>query len=284
MVGLFIDKGPVVQIRDKSGRSQVLYDETPGTLYDGPLVVMVNEFSASASEIFAAAIQDYKRGIIVGSSSSYGKGTVQRNVSFGKPLDSLGIQTEYGAVKLTIQKFYRINGSSTQKRGVAPDIILPDEYEYFKYREKDNPNALAWDEMEKAKYQIWTKSPSIYSIASVENKKINADTAMARFKQNAQWIAGQIERPSYLNINKFKVFKKQIQDIVQQNENILKLKEPMQVAPLKADHDKFYNNPDKPKQDRYQAWLKQVAKDIQLSQSNALLGKLSINSNIVKKG
>ena len=284
MVGLFIDKGPVVQIRDKSGRSQVLYDETPGTLYDGPLVVMVNEFSASASEIFAAAIQDYKRGIIVGSSSSYGKGTVQRNVSFGKPLDSLGIQTEYGAVKLTIQKFYRINGSSTQKRGVAPDIILPDEYEYFKYREKDNPNALAWDEMEKAKYQIWTKSPSIYSIASVENKKINADTAMARFKQNAQWIASQIDRPSYLNINKFKAYKKQIQDIVQQNENILKLKEPMQVAPLKADHDKFYNNPDKPKQDRYQAWLKQVAKDIQLSQSNALLGKLSINSNIVKKG
>ncbi|MFZ9418606.1 MAG: carboxy terminal-processing peptidase, partial [Sediminibacterium sp.] len=236
MVGLFIDKGPVVQIRDKGGRSQVLYDETPGTLYDGPLVVMVNEFSASASEIFAAAIQDYKRGIIVGSSSSYGKGTVQRNVSFGKPLDSLGIQTEYGAVKLTIQKFYRINGSSTQKRGVAPDIILPDEYEFFKYREKDNPNALAWDEMEKAKYQVWTKSPSIYSIATAENKKINADTAMTRFKKNAQSIAGQIERPSYLNINKFKAFKKQIQDIVQQNENILKLKEPMQVAPLKADH------------------------------------------------
>jgi carboxyl-terminal processing protease len=187
-------------------------------------------------------------------------------------------------VKLTIQKFYRINGSSTQKKGVAPDIILPDEYEYFKYREKDNPNALAWDEMEKAKYQIWTKSPSIYSIASVENKKISADTAVTRFKQNAQWIASQIDRPSYLNINKFKAYKKQIQDIVQQNENILKLKEPMQVAPLKADHDKFYNNPDKPKQDRYQAWLKQVAKDIQLSQSNALLGKLSINSNIVKKG
>ena len=284
MVGLFIDKGPVVQIRDKGGRSQVLYDETPGTLYDGPLVVMVNEFSASASEIFAAAIQDYKRGIIVGSSSSYGKGTVQRNVSFGKPLDSLGIQTEYGAVKLTIQKFYRINGSSTQRRGVAPDIVLPDEYEFFKYREKDNPTALPWDEMEKAKYQVWTKSPNIYTIASAENKKLSTDTAISRFKKNAQWIAGQVERPSYLNIEKFKVFKKQIQDIVQQNENILKLKEPMQVSPLKADHDKFYNNPDKAKQDRYQAWLKQVAKDIQLSQSNALLGKLTMASAVVKKG
>ena len=284
MVGLFIDKGPVVQIRDKGGRSQVLYDETPGTLYDGPLVVMVNEFSASASEIFAAAIQDYKRGIIVGSSSSYGKGTVQRNVSFGKPLDSLGIQTEYGAVKLTIQKFYRINGSSTQRRGVAPDIVLPDEYEFFKYREKDNPSALAWDEMEKAKYQVWTKSPNIYNIASAENKKLNTDTAVSKFKKNAQWIAGQVDRPSYLNIEKFKAFKKQIQDIVQQNENILKLKEPMQVSPLKADYDKFYNNPDKPKQERYQAWLKQVAKDIQLSQSNTLLGKLTIGSVVVKKG
>ena len=284
MVGLFIDKGPVVQIRDKGGRSQVLYDETPGTLYDGPLVVMVNEFSASASEIFAAAIQDYKRGIIVGSSCSYGKGTVQRNVSFGKPLDSLGIQTEYGAVKLTIQKFYRINGSSTQRRGVAPDIVLPDEYEFFKYREKDNPTALPWDEMEKAKYQVWTKSPNIYTIASAENKKLSTDTTISRFKKNAQWIAGQVDRPSYLNIEKFKVFKKQIQDIVQQNENILKLKEPMQVSPLKADHDKFYNNPDKAKQDRYQAWLKQVAKDIQLSQSNALLGKLTMASAVVKKG
>jgi carboxyl-terminal processing protease len=284
MVGLFIDKGPVVQIRDKGGKSQVLYDETPGILYDGPLVVMVNEFSASASEIFAAAIQDYKRGIIVGSSSSYGKGTVQRNVSFGKPLDSLGIQTEYGAVKLTIQKFYRINGSSTQRRGVAPDIIFPDEYEFFKYREKDNPSALAWDEMEKAKYQVWTKSPNLYNIASAENKKINTDTAVNRFKKNAQWIAGQVERPSYLNIEKFKAFKKQIQDIVQQNENILKLKEPMQVSPLKADHDKFYNNPDKPKQERYQAWIKQVAKDVQLAQSNTLLGKLMIGSSVVKKG
>jgi C-terminal processing protease CtpA/Prc len=143
MVGLFIDMGPVVQIRDREGRSQVLSDEKPGILYNGPLVVMINEFSASASEIFAGAIQDYKRGIVVGSTSSYGKGTVQRNVAFGKPLDDLGIQTEYGAVKLTFQKFYRVTGSSTQKKGVASDIVFPDEYEFLKYREKDNPSAAA---------------------------------------------------------------------------------------------------------------------------------------------
>ena len=114
MVGLFINKGPVVQIRDKEGRSQVLADETPGTIYDGPLVVMVNEFSASASEIFAAAIQDYKRGIIIGSTSTYGKGTVQKTVPFGKPIDFTSGRTEYGAVKLTFQKYYRINGGSVQ--------------------------------------------------------------------------------------------------------------------------------------------------------------------------
>jgi carboxyl-terminal processing protease len=124
MAGLFIDKGPIVQIRSKEGRSQILSDETPGILYDGPLVVMVNEFSASASEIFAGAIQDYKRGLIVGSTSSYGKGTVQRNVAFGKPLDAMGIQTEYGAVKLTFQKFYRVTGSSTQRKGVVPDVVF----------------------------------------------------------------------------------------------------------------------------------------------------------------
>jgi len=284
MVGLFIDKGPVVQIRNKEGKSQVLYDETPGILYDGPLVVMVNEFSASASEIFAGAIQDYHRGLIVGSSSTYGKGTVQRNVSFGKPLDSLGIQTEYGAVKLTFQKFYRITGSSTQKKGVVPDIITPDDYEYFKYREKDNPSALAWDEMERAKYQTWTQHPAISTIANNENAKLNADTAIARFKKNAMWIATQVERPSYLNIDKYKAFRKQIQEVVKQNETILKLKDSMSVAALKADYDKFYNNPDKPKQERYQAWLKQIAKDNQIYQTNTWIDKLSATSTVVKKG
>jgi len=288
MAGLFIDKGTVVQIRNKEGRSQVLYDETAGILYDGPLVVMANEFSASASEIFAAAIQDYKRGLIVGSTSTYGKGTVQRNVAFGKPLDSLGIQTEYGAVKLTFQKFYRITGSSTQLKGVVPDVVFPDEYEFLKYREKDNPSALAWDEMERAKFQVWSKTGNMSTIALNANKKIESDTAVAKFKKNLQWISAQIDKPIYLKLDKYQAFKKEIQSVVKQNESIIKLKDSMQIAALKADNDKFYNNPDKVKQDRYQAWLKLVAKDLQIKQSTDLLSQFSSGSTTtiapVKKG
>ncbi len=283
MAGLFIDKGPVVQIRNKEGRAQTLYDETPGILYDGPLVVMLNEFSASASEIFAGAIQDYKRGIIIGSSSSYGKGTVQRNVAFGKPLDSLGIQTEYGAVKLTFQKFYRITGSSTQKKGVVPDVILPDEYEYLKYREKDNEAALSWDEMEKAKYQVWPNHLQLEPIIQQANQHIQKDTALNRFKQNLQWVSSQVETPVYLKLDKFQAFKKQIQVVSKQNEQALKLKVPMKLAPAKVDNDKFYNNPDKPKQDRYQAWIKDLAKDFQLNEATSILAGFQKKNSIAKK-
>ena len=284
MVGMFIDKGPVVQIRSKEGKSQILADETPGILYDGPLVVMVNEFSASASEIFAAAIQDYKRGLIVGSTSSYGKGTVQRNVAFGKPLDAMGIQTEYGAVKLTFQKFYRVTGSSTQRKGVVPDVVFPDDYEFLKYREKDNPSALPWDEMERAKYAPWTSSNEIATIALKANNKIKNDTAAIRFKKNLQWVSAQVDKSVALEINKYRQYKKDIQNVIQQNENILKLKIPMTVTALKADYDKFYNNPDKTKQDRYQAWLKMVAKDIQVSESSKLLTEFAKPNLIAKKG
>ena len=283
MAGLFIDKGPIVQIRNKEGRAQTLYDETPGILYDGPLVVMLNEFSASASEIFAGAIQDYKRGIIIGSSSSYGKGTVQRNVAFGKPLDSLGIQTEYGAVKLTFQKFYRITGSSTQKKGVVPDVILPDEYEYLKYREKDNESALSWDEMEKAKYQVWPNHLQLAPIIQQANQHIQKDTALNRFKQNLLWVSSQVETPVYLKLDKFQAFKKQIQAVSKQNEQALKLKVPMKLAPAKVDNDKFYNNPDKPKQDRYQAWIKDLAKDFQLNEATSILAVFQKKNSIAKK-
>ena len=284
MVGLFINKGPVVQIRDKEGRSQVLADEIPGTIYDGPLVVMVNEFSASASEIFAAAIQDYKRGIIVGSTSTYGKGTVQRNVSFGKPLDSLGIQTEYGAVKLTFQKFYRINGSSTQRKGVASDIVLPDEYELFKYRERDNPAALAWDQIQSSKYQPWVGGYNMDQIKQSMQlqQQMELDSNTVKFNNNLKFIATKMYAPVSLKMEKYLAYKKQMQGIIKENETILKLNVSMQVNSVKADYNKFYNNPDKPKQERYQAWLKLVAKDKQIYESTKLLGYFNTKKVAVK--
>jgi len=283
MAGLFIDQGPMVQIRNKEGRSQTLSDEVPGTIYDGPLVVMVNEFSASASEIFAGAIQDYKRGIVMGSTSTYGKGTVQRNVPFGKPLDDLGIQTEYGAVKLTFQKFYRVTGSSTQRKGVVPDVILPDEYEFLKYREKDNESSLPWDEMERAKFQVWPNNPPIAAIAAKVNDKIAKDTSMIAFKKTLAWVSTQMDRPVHLKLDKYIAFRKQLQSTMIQNDNRLKLKDSMQVIALKADYNKFYNNPDKTKQDRYQAWLKVIAKDAQINEASKLLGEFSAQNWVAKK-
>ncbi len=283
MAGLFIDQGPMVQIRNKEGRSQTLSDEVPGTIYNGPLVVMVNEFSASASEIFAGAIQDYKRGIVLGSTSTYGKGTVQRNVPFGKPLDDLGIQTEYGAVKLTFQKFYRVTGSSTQRKGVVPDVILPDEYEFLKYREKDNESSLPWDEMERAKFQVWPNNTAIATIAAKANDKIAKDTALISFKKTLEWVSTQMDRPVHLKLDKYIAFRKQLQSTMLQNDNRIKLKDSMQVTALKADFDKFYNNPDKTKQDRYQAWLKVIAKDPQINEASKLLGEFFSQNLIAKK-
>ena len=283
MAGLFIDQGPMVQIRNKEGRSQTLSDEVPGSIYNGPLVVMVNEFSASASEIFAGAIQDYKRGIIMGSTSTYGKGTVQRNVPFGKPLDDLGIQTEYGAVKLTFQKFYRVTGSSTQRKGVVPDVILPDEYEFLKYREKDNESSLPWDEMARAKFQVWPGNAPIAAIAAKVNDKIAKDTSMIAFKKTLAWVSTQMDRPVHLKLDKYIAFRKQLQSTMIQNDNRLKLKDSMQVIALKADYNKFYNNPDKTKQDRYQAWLKVIAKDAQINEASKLLGEFSAQNWVAKK-
>lgn len=283
MAGLFIDQGPMVQIRNKEGRSQTLSDEVPGSIYNGPLVVMVNEFSASASEIFAGAIQDYKRGIIMGSTSTYGKGTVQRNVPFGKPLDDLGIQTEYGAVKLTFQKFYRVTGSSTQRKGVVPDVILPDEYEFLKYREKDNESSLPWDEMARAKFQVWPNNTPIAAIAAKANDKIAKDTSMIAFKKTLAWVSTQMDRPVHLKLDKYIAFRKQLQSTMIQNDNRLKLKDSMQVIALKADYNKFYNNPDKTKQDRYQAWLKVIAKDAQINEASKLLGEFSAQNWVAKK-
>jgi carboxyl-terminal processing protease len=210
---------------------------------------------------------------------------VQRNVAFGKPLDSLGIQTEYGSVKLTFQKFYRITGSSTQKKGVVPDVILPDEYEYLKYREKDNESALSWDEMEKAKYAIWSNYTQLSPIIQATNLRLQNDTTLIRFKQNLQWVSSQVETPVYLKLDKYQAFKKRVQEVSKQNEQALKLKTPMKLVPMKADYDKFYNNPDKSKQDRYQAWIKDLAKDFQLNESSHILSALNkkTTSTVVKK-
>ncbi len=270
MVGLFIPEGPVVQVRDREGKATVLRDNDKSVVYTGPLAVMVNEFSASASEIFAAAIQDYGRGVIIGSTSSYGKGTVQRQIPFGRPLDLFSGRTEYGAIKLTLQKFYRINGGSTQLKGVTPDIVLPDEYEYLKFREKDNENALPWDEIEKTSYTKWQGGWDLNSIKAKSAARIKSNVNFNLIDNNALWLSKQNDKTYSLNLTKYEEEQKQLKATVRQNDSLAKLTTELPVEGLKADDSK-YNNVDKDKGDRYKNWLKNLRTDIYLNEASNVI-------------
>lgn len=270
MVGLFIPDGPIVQVKDKEGKPTVLRDNDRSVVYNGPLAVMVNEFSASASEIFAAAIQDYGRGVIIGSSSSYGKGTVQRNIPFGKPLDLFTGRTEFGAVKLTLQKFYRINGGSTQLKGVTPDIVIPDEYEYLKFREKDNDNALPWDEIEKTNYTKWSGNYDIAALKQKSETRIKSNTNFSLIDKNAQWLSKQNDKIYHLNFTQYKSDQKALKATVKQNDSLAKLTTELPFEGLKAD-DAKYNNIDKEKGERYKTWLKNLKKDIYVNEASNIV-------------
>jgi carboxyl-terminal processing protease len=142
--GLFVQKGPMVQVKFSTGETEVLDDKDPAVAYSGPLGVLVNRSSASASEIFAGAIQDYKRGVIVGE-QTFGKATVQTQVELNQFLPK---ETEkLGMLKLTVQKFYRVTGSSTQRKGVSPDVELPSSLDEEEYGESSQPTALPWDQI-----------------------------------------------------------------------------------------------------------------------------------------
>ncbi len=230
MVGLFVPEGPVVQVVDSRGRSNQLNDKDNGkVIYDGPLVVMINEFSASASEIFAAAIQDYKRGIIIGSASTYGKGTVQRPV----PL-SRNQTEEMGSIHLTIQKYYRINGSSVQLKGVEPDIVLPGYYEYFKVKEKDIPTSLPWDEVGKLSYKTWEKLPKLEYLKTEFNKRNYSTGIFKKILDNSIWIAKQNEKPDYLNLEKYKNYEKEKKDFAFKTRELLKYKKDLDINILES--------------------------------------------------
>ena len=274
MVGLFIKDGPIVQVRDKEGKSSLLNDKNSAVQYDGPLAVMVNEGSASASEIFAAAIQDYKRGIIVGSTSTYGKGTVQKNMPLGKRFDFFSDHSEFGAIKLTFQKFYRINGGSTQLKGVTPDIILPDAYDYLKIREKDNPAALPWDEIAKAKFDKWESPIDIDKVAAKENSIVQSNQAFKFIQSNTAWLAKRNDLPISLNLIKYKEEQKLVRLTVTQNQSLTKLTKEMNIKSMEVDKDKFENNPDKSKGDRYIAWIKSLKSDLYIQQTMDVINEM----------
>ncbi len=240
MVGFFIEDGPIVQVKDKDGKISTQKDKDKSVLWNGPLAVMVNEFSASASEIFAAAIQDYNRGIVIGSTTTYGKGTVQRQIPLNFENNKLLNTDEYGSIKVTLQKFYRVNGGSTQLKGVVPDIVLPDVYEYLKFREKESVSAMQWDEIPKASFNA-TTSFGFTDIIKNSYKRIEANPVFNAIKLNTALLDKTNDKEYSLNLNVYRDEQKKVKEINNNMDDQLKVRDSLQVSYLKADEDKFLN-------------------------------------------
>lgn len=203
MGGLFIDEGPIVQVRSTSEDKQVLKDTDRSIEWDGPLVILVNELSASASEILAAAMQDYKRAIVIGSKQTYGKGTVQNVVDLNRMVRS-NTNGDMGAFKFTTQKYYRINGGSTQLEGVKSDVVVPDRYSYIDIGEKDQDNPLEWDEIAPANYKLWESTFDYETTITNSKKRMNSSAEIKLIDDNARWIKTIRDRSVYpLNFSKY---------------------------------------------------------------------------------
>ena len=190
IAGLFISVGPIVQVREQRGVT-VLPDGDPDTVYSGPLIVLVNRLSASASEIVAAALQDYGRAIIVGDSKTHGKGTVQTVYPLSKLTDDLG------SLKVTTASFYRIAGGSTQLKGVVPDVVLPSLYDALEIGEEFLPNALPWSQVRSAYYRTWPESvkPAIPELQKHSEARMTGNQAFTAFLAQRERISKRMKNP-----------------------------------------------------------------------------------------
>lgn len=200
--GLFINKGPIVQVKYRDRDPDIKKDKDSKIQWDKPLVVLVNELSASASEIFAAAMQDYKRAVIIGGKQTYGKGTVQSVLDLNRYHN---LDDDIGALKMTIQKFYRINGGSTQLEGVHSDIILPDRYSYMEIGERDLDNPLKFDKVPQADYTYWNNYENFNEVVNNSKKRVANNNYFKLINKNAKWLKkSQDDTLVYLNYEAYK--------------------------------------------------------------------------------
>lgn len=286
IAGLFIEQGPIVQIKSASGKKEVLSDKDKKIQWDGPLVIMVNSFSASASEILAAAIQDYKRGIIIGSKQTYGKGTVQNVIDLNQFVrnSSLG---DFGALKTTTQKFYRINGGSTQLDGVSSDVVMPDRYSYVKMGERDVDNAMPWDKIDAAEYTVWNKQTNFNSAIANSKKRMSENNQFKLIDENAKWINDRSEDDVYsLQIDKFKAEQKLLEETAKKYKSIVDYKNQLKFTSLPYENEAMKT--DLALKEKRERWHESLSKDIYVDEALNVLGDLqskvtTTKTNVVLK-
>ncbi len=260
MSGLFIEKGPIVQVKSRERSPEFLEDYDPSVEWNGPLVVMVNQYSASASEILAAAMQDYKRAVIIGSNHTFGKGTVQRFVDLNETVRSKDA-SEFGSLKITIQKFYRIDGGATQLKGVSSDIELPDNFTYLESGEGEQDYPMAWDKIKPATYNAYDKYFSNFSsVKANSNKRVKDSPIFNLIDENAKRIKAENDKKVVsLNLKTY-LAEDKLRKIESKKLEVLN-KENSELIITTLDEDKKDLDSDKGKNDRAKDWYKNLKKD-----------------------
>ena len=279
ITGFFIERGPVVQVKSIGGRREILRDNDPSIIWDGPLVVLVNEFSASASEILAAALQDYNRAIILGSNQTYGKGTVQNIIDLNNVISG-STYGDLGSLKITTDKFYRVNGGSTQLEGVKSDITFPNRYSYIDIGERDLENPLNWDKIDPARYNSLDKMFNYSKLISNSNERIRNSEFFSLIDDHASWVRSQQDDKT-ISLE-YNTYKNDLDMSKLQNDKLKiidNFKSPYNFQWNFVDEldDSSYNNDMKEIRDR---WIESLQKDIYVNEAMNLLKDLSnLNSN-----
>ena len=273
ITGFFIDQGPVVQVKSIGGRKEVLKDQDSSIIWNGPLVILVNEFSASASEILAAALQDYNRAIIIGSKQTYGKGTVQNILSLNQFISG-NTYGELGYIKLTTDKFYRISGGSTQLEGVKSDVVFPNRYSYIDIGERDLDNPLSWDQINSAKYAPLAKQ--IYYDKTLENSKnrISKNEFFNIIDEQARWVKEQQE-DNTVSLN-YNIYKMDLDNTKKESEKFKKIDDFKSNYRFEWLRDNVLNEeiPDEIIE-RRNRWVEDLQKDLYVDEAINILGDLS---------
>ncbi len=276
IAGLFIEKGPIVQVRTKGETPEVLSDKDKSVLWDGPLVILVNELSASASEILAAAMQDYKRAIIIGSKQTYGKGTVQNVMDLNRWMRSNDFG-DLGALKLTTQKFYRVNGGSTQLEGVKSDVVVPDRYSYIDIGEKDQENPLSWDKIPAADYSLWDGYIDFDQTINKSKSRMAVNDQLKLIDENAKWV--RQKRDINIYSLKFDRYKANIELNEKQAERFDIINDYQTDLTFESlPYEKELIKQDTILAEKRKRWHKSLSKDVYVEEAISVLEDMKINN------